>query len=305
MRVAALDLGTNTFILLVADVSEGRIERVVHDEVRVVRLGQGVHQSRSFHPEALERARQCFEAFAQTIANLKVERILACATSAARDVKNSQDLKALASRNGIPLEIISGEKEAELTFLGTLPDRFEGSVLIIDVGGGSTEFIFGDQAGLKSRVSVDIGSVRLTEMFVSANPISKTELAKMESYIAAQIEKMRTGFPQENATRVIAVAGTPTTLATLDQGLPFETERVDGYHLKTQRIQDWAERLAAMKVEDRQKLAGMEPKRADVIVAGCKILFEAARTFHAEEIQVSVRGLRYGIARKLGTQAGF
>lgn len=301
MKVAALDLGTNTFILLIAEVEGGRVTRVLHDEARVVRLGQGVHQSRRFHPDALERARACFSSFASVIRRFQVERVLACATSAARDVVNGEELVRLAAQFEIPVEVIDGEREAEYTFWGTVPDSMDGPVLLVDVGGGSTEFVYGDAGGIRNRRSVDIGSVRLTELLVSENPVPASEMAKMTSYIQPRLtEAMRSMGPLA-LSRLTAVAGTPTTLAMIELGLSdFSAERIDGFILPLDRLRFWVRQLAEMTVEQRRELKGMEPGRADVIVAGALILMLSAQTFGARELVVSVRGLRYGVARRLG-----
>ena len=305
MRVAALDLGTNTFLLLVAEVGTGtfgggQIHEVIHDEVRIVRLGQGVHESRQFHVDALKRADECLQAFGETARKLGAEKILACATSAARDVTNADRLVEICKNHGIPLKIITGEREAELTFLGTLEDGAKEPAIIIDVGGGSTELIMGGRNGIAARASADIGSVRLTELFVTKHPIPDRELRAMVEYIQDKLAGALAKGPFPNSRELIAVAGTPTTLATLDQGLPFESNRVHGYRISTERLRHWVETLARMTVEERQALAGMEPKRADVIVAGALILLAACENFRAEGLDVSVRGLRYGIARYLG-----
>lgn len=296
MRVAALDLGTNTFLLLIADVVNGRIEKVLHDEVRVVRLGQGVHEHRKLHPDALARAKECFQHFASVIARHDISRTLACATSAARDVENADELISLAKKNGIPLRVISGEQEAELTFAGTIRDAQEGSIMIVDVGGGSTEYILGDKNGIRARKSIDIGSVRLTELFVSAHPIVASEMAAMTDYIRERLQVARRHVPPEPTARMVAVAGTPTTLAAVDQGRPFDYQHVDGYVLTQAKLAGWVERLAKMTVAERQALSGMDPKRADVIVAGSLILKASLEAYAAQEMEVSVRGLRYGIA---------
>lgn len=310
MKVAALDLGTNTFLLLVAEAVQGKITSVIHDEVRVVRLGQGVHASKRFHPDALARADQCFADFAQIIKRIGVSRILACATSAARDVANGSELIDLGKKHGIPIEVISGEREAELTFLGTVrnEDGVPKDVIkkvdlsVVDVGGGSTEIICGTVAGISSRQSVDVGSVRLTEMFVTAHPISLLELKKMTTYISKRIEVAVKNMGTMPNGPVIAVAGTPTTLATLEQGLPFETQRVDGFELSIDRLRHWVNILAGMTIEQRQKLAGMEPKRADVIVAGALVLLLTAEALGVKGVIVSIRGLRYGVAKLLSTE---
>lgn len=302
MRVAALDLGTNTFLLLIADVVDGRIDKVIHDEVRVIRLGQGVHENRKFHPDALKRAEDCFRDYSEVIKKHNVDRVLACATSAARDVSNRQDLIDAGARHGIPVQVISGEQEADFTFWGTIRDELNEPVVIIDVGGGSTEFILGDKSGLVARKSVDIGAVRLTEMFVSEHPVPSDELAKMTGYIQDKLKEIRAVFPPDLASRLIAVAGTPTTLAAIDLESPFDPEKIDGYNLPLNRIRHWVQRLAALTVPERQALAGMEPKRADVIVAGSLILMLSCQCFNARDIEVSIRGLRYGLARFLSKQ---
>lgn len=300
MRVAALDLGTNTFLLLIAEVESGVVTKVLHDEVRVVRLGQGVNLSRRLHPDALARAEECFSDFAKVISRYEVAKVQACATSAARDVSNQAEFIALGLRYGIPIEIISGEREADYTFQGTIESRStadkESPSLIIDIGGGSTEFILGDSSGIRFRKSLDIGSVRLTEMFITEHPVPTRQMQDMVAYCQKCLSEARLLFPVLSVDKMIAVAGTPTTLATLDQGLPFESDRVHGYVLSIGRVRSWVQKLAAMTIEERQGLAGMEPKRADVLVAGATILMLAAQTFGVREYQVSVRGLRYGLA---------
>lgn len=299
MRVAAVDLGSNTFILFIAEVEQGKIVKVDHDEVKMVRLGQGVNASRKLHPDALARANVALASFAQTISKFHVTQVRACATSAARDVENGGELLKLGEKYGVPIEIISGEKEAELTYRGAIGSLHE-PVVVIDVGGGSTEIIFGDQSGIQFRRSLDIGAVRLTEMFITAHPVAALEREQMERFIS---EKITTSVAAQSGSRkIIAVAGTPTTLATLDQGLGYESAQVDGYLLPVVRIQYWVDRLATMTVAERQKLAGMDAKRADVIVAGASILLRVALALGADEVEVSIRGLRYGLAQMMGEE---
>lgn len=301
MRTATLDLGTNTFLCLISEVENGVINQVLEDQVRVVRLGQDVHKTRRLHPEALQRAEQCFKEFSQLITNHRPDRTLAFATSAARDVTNAKELFELGKKYQIPIEVISGDREAECTFLGTIDQKLSAPVAIVDVGGGSTEFIIGDASGIRFRQSLDIGSVRLTERFVTKNPLDNREQENLEHHLTHETSLLKSKLatlPIElKPKKVIVVAGTPTTLATLDMGLPFESEKVHGYKLTLSRIKEWSDRLAKLKVEERQKLAGMEPKRADVIVAGALCLYHSCKVFGVEEVEVSIRGLRYGIAK--------
>jgi exopolyphosphatase/guanosine-5'-triphosphate,3'-diphosphate pyrophosphatase len=307
VRVAALDLGTNTFLLLIAEVGAAQgssesygIQSVLHDEMKVVRLGQDVAKTLSFHPDALTRAKFCLSEYAKTIAKYKPEKILACATSAARDVANKSALIDIAKELGIPLQIISGDREAELTFRGTWKrTASNGRAMIIDVGGGSTEFILGGNDGIIARQSLDIGSVRLTERFVSSHPIKANEMESIARKISLEMQRLRPEILNAKVERLIAVAGTPTTLAAIEQGQEFEASRIDGQLLSNKSLHAWVKTLAEMTVEKRQALIGMEPKRADVIVAGTMILAQASDAFDRKDFQVSTRGLRYGIALAL------
>lgn len=307
MKVASLDLGTNTFLCLISDVENGIIRTVFEDQVRVVRLGQDVNKTRRFHADALKRAEECFKEFSKLISDHRPDRVLAFATSAARDVQNSNELFDLGKRFSIPIQVISGEQEAECTFAGTIDSELDKPVAIVDVGGGSTEFIIGDKTGIKFRTSLDIGSVRLTERFITNHPIKDSELRNLEQHLTNETSSLKSileKLPEAlKPSRVIAVAGTPTTLATVDMGLPFESEKVHGYRLSLSNIKSWAEKLRSMTVEERQKLAGMEPKRADVIVAGAFTLLHSCEVFECDEIEVSIRGLRYGIAKLISQGA--
>lgn len=309
LRVAGLDLGTNTCLVLIADVTvlDHGIDSfsVLRDEVRVVRLGQGVNTTRALHPEALARAEETFREFSAYIRDAGCERVLAVATSAARDATNGQSLIDLGAKYGIPVEIISGEKEAELTFAGAIEPSWSGLTSIIDVGGGSTEIIFGDQNGIRLRFSADVGSVRLTERFVTAHPISSQEIETLRQTVRASLETgleraIKAPLTRERllsqVSQVVGVAGTPTTLAAVDLGRRFESERVHGHVFSKSGLDAWIVKLAAMTVEERQKLAGMEPKRADVIVAGAICVSEAMGILGASSLKVSVRGLRFGVA---------
>lgn len=323
MRVAGLDFGTNTCLVLIADVelagpSKIASLKVVRDEVRVVRLGQGVNATKRLHPEALARAEEAFKEFSAYIREANCERVLAMATSATRDSENGHELIALGARYGIPIEVITGEKEAELTFAGAIEPSWTGLTAIIDVGGGSTEIIFGDQSGILLRFSADVGAVRLTEQLVTGHPISKLELDSIQTLVRSSLES---GFTRALAAfndraklngssagpltrsellarvrQTIGVAGTPTTLAAVDLGHAFESERVHGHVFSLEKLEAWTDKLSRMTVEQRAVLGGMEPKRADVIVAGAICVTESMRILGARELKVSVRGLRYGVA---------
>lgn len=321
MRVAGIDLGTNTFLCLIADIdlATGACA-VVRDEMRIVRLGQGVNQTGLLHPEALVRAEAAFAEFRQAITEAGCDNVLAVATSATRDAKNGQALVELGKSYGIPIEVISGQKEAELTFQGSIEPTWQGLTALIDVGGGSTEIIFGRREGILLRFSANVGSVRLTEKFVTSHPISNEAIESMRGNVRNELASglrgallafnrnsfREPGVPPEKdltldeliqaTTNVVAVAGTPTTLAAVQQGRAFSPERIHGHKIKASALQQMIVDLAAMTVEQRCGLGGMEPKRADVIVAGAICLSEAAELLRAKEMKVSIRGVRYGVA---------
>lgn len=293
MRIASLDLGSNTTLLMVADVEDGRIRQVVHDETRVTKLGQSVHANREFHPDALKRMHECLSDYALKIDDLKCDKVIAVATSAARDVSNGDELLKMGQSMGIPIHIISGEREARLTYFGAISDRPQAkNVAVIDVGGGSTEIISAHE-GQPRGMSVDVGSVRLTELLVHAHPVSDHDLKAIQAYCAKAFAEVPAA---PNVDEVIAVAGTPTTLAALDQETDFSEELVNGYKLTLKTIQDWIRELAGMTVEQREKLPGMQPKRADVIVTGASILAAGIQHLKKTEVTVSTRGVRYGVA---------
>lgn len=305
MRIAAIDLGTNTFLCLVADIEGGEVVRVLSDRAQVVRLGQGVHQNRELHPEALARADICLREFAAEIQKHgPVDKVVACATSAARDSQNGIKLLEIGRKHGIPIEIISGEREAEATYRGTVGKNFSGSVGIVDVGGGSTEFIVGDASGIKKRISVDVGSVRMTELFITGHPVSAPELIAMERHLREKLVVVQQTFSSFQVNRFVAVAGTPTTLAAVDMGMPFDAETVQGYTLPVSKLLAWTTKFAEMTIREREVLSGMDPKRADVIVAGVLVLRLSAEAFGAKNLEVSVRGLRYGLALIAAAAAG-
>ena len=294
MRVAALDLGSNTSLLLIAEMDGARMKRVLHDETTITKMGQGVHANRRLHPEALARLDKCLSGYAATIREMKCDRVLAVATSAARDVSNGDALFELGRKYAIPIHIITGDKEAQLTFKGALCDRDKtDGIAVIDVGGGSTEVI-SETGGVPRGKSVDVGSVRLTELFIQEHPVNAATQKEIHKY--AGEEFAAANLNTAGIREVVAVAGTPTTLAAVDQSKEFSEETVHGYKLSTAAIERWIERLAKMTVEEREKLPGMLPKRADVIVTGAIILNCAIRALGKTEVTVSTRGVRYGAA---------
>lgn len=299
MKVAALDLGSNTFLLLLAEVKAGKVEKVFGDHTRVVKLGQGIQQNKRFHPDALKRAEDCFRDYQKLIEEFKPEKVMAVATSAARDAENKNDFFALAEKYKIPVKIIPGAMEADITFQGATCD-FENNVdkAVIDVGGGSTEVIGQGENKTITGKSVDVGSVRLTEMFFPQQPPKPNEVKALFDYAQKQFAEAKPHFPKQ-VKEVIAVAGTPTSLACLELAKDYDESLVHKLRLTRKQIEQWIDKMSAMTIEEREKIRGMPPKRADVLVAGSLILLAAMINLNVDEVTVSTRGVRFGVALKV------
>jgi exopolyphosphatase/guanosine-5'-triphosphate,3'-diphosphate pyrophosphatase len=300
MKVAALDLGTNSFLCLIAEVEGGQITKIYSDEVQIVRLGQDVNRTRQFHPEALVRARQCLSKFGAAIAQHKPEKILAMATSAARDVRNSEELFSIGRELGIPIEIIPGEREADITFRGAvsgLPNNGQRRA-VVDIGGGSTEIIAGDSKGVIYGESLDVGAVRLTEMFFPNQPPSLANMKQFQEYLNARLRPLAAKIRNLNVHEVLAVAGTPTELASSTLG-GFDPVRIDRYLLSKIELQDWVARFMKTGPEERIENFQISRGRADVILAGTLILEAVREELGVPHLQVSTRGVRFGVALEL------
>lgn len=297
MKLASLDLGSNTFLCLISEVENQKITKIYSDEVEMVRLGQGLSTSKKFHPDALVRAKNTLTNFKKTLDREKPEAILAMATSAARDAENQEELFKICNELNIPVEIIPGEKEAEITYRGAVSGMISANTrLVLDIGGGSTEFIFGEDQKILFGKSLDIGCVRLTEKFISAQPTPQNEILALQEFIREQIKqivKLAPQLPKE----ILAVAGTPTTIAQVEIGY-FDAAKIDGYELTQQGLQSWLEKLTGLSVADKIK-AGYPEGRADVIIVGVITLLETLKAFNLSKLTVSTRGVRYGVALEL------
>jgi exopolyphosphatase / guanosine-5'-triphosphate,3'-diphosphate pyrophosphatase len=284
--VGAVDLGTNSTRLLVADVVGGRVEEL-HRETRITRLGEGVDARRLLLPTAIARVRNCLVDYRRTLEELGAERTLLVATSAVRDAENGEAfLGEIEWSYAFATQLLDGDEEAALMRRGVASGRALGeATMIVDIGGGSTELILGDR-----RLSLDIGSVRLTERCVRTDPPSATELAAA----AAAVREL---LPDLHPERAIAVAGTVTTLAALDLGLDvYDDERVDGHVLTATAIEHELTRLASLTLTQRRQLPAMEPERAPMIVAGAVIVHEILDRYRLQAVEVSVRDLLDGAA---------
>ncbi|MBA3304755.1 MAG: Ppx/GppA family phosphatase [Thermoleophilaceae bacterium] len=300
-RIAVADLGTNSTRLLVADLTpEGELVEV--DRLsEVTRLGQGVDSSGRLAEEAMERVHDAL-ARCRELADIHGAGLsVAVATSAVRDAANGEEFReAVRERSGFDIQIIPGEEEARLTFLGATAGRSagKGSILVIDIGGGSTEYVVG-KPGAKPAfdVSTRLGSVRQTERHLTGDPPPHQDL---EALAAAAREIVAAGVPSQVSDSVeagVAVAGTATSLAAIDQELePYDAARVDGYELMLGECERMLARLAAMPLERRREVPGLHPDRAPTIVAGAVILVESMRAFGLEHVEISEADILHGVA---------
>ena len=283
-RVAAVDLGTNSTRLLVADVEDGRVEELDRETV-ITRLGEGVDRRRRLLPEPIARVRNTLVDFRRRAEKLGAERTLLVATSAVRDAENGEAfLGEIEWSYGFDTELLSGDEEAAMTLRGVSIGReLEQGTLLLDVGGGSTELTLPD-----FRVSLDVGSVRLTERFLASDPPTSAELEACR-------EAVRSVLPELDVRHAIGVAGTITTIAALELG-GYDPDRVHGYRIGREAAERQLERLAALPLAERRQLPGLEPARAPVIVAGAAIVAEALRFFDLGELEVSENDILTGAA---------
>ncbi len=296
MRKASIDLGTNTALLLVAEVEGGAVRTVVHDQTTMVRLGQEVDRTRRLHPDAIARTLGCLRGYAARAAALGVKpsEVVGVATATARDAENGTEFfRQVERETGLRFRTISGEEEASSMFAGgLLPGMDPARSAVIDIGGGSTEFRSADHG-----VSLEMGSVRFTERFLKSDPVTDAEFWAARDAVDGALtgaRAWRAACPPN--TELVGVAGTVVTLAQLQLGLPqFDSAAIDGVYLTRGDVHRLVEELKWRSVGERKTLLGMEPGRADVLLSGALILWRALETLGFPGLRVSTRGLRYGV----------
>jgi exopolyphosphatase/guanosine-5'-triphosphate,3'-diphosphate pyrophosphatase len=297
-RVAAVDIGTNSTRLLVADVGDGRIADVER-EARVTRLGEGVDERRRLLPLPIARVRNVLTDYRRAAERLGVERTLAIATSAIRDADNGEAfLGEVEWSYGFATRLLSGHDEALMTYRGVTAERRIGAgTVIVDIGGGSTELIAGEPDGVRWHDSLDIGSVRLTERFLHGDPPAAHELSACAAAVKALLAERIPDEIRERTTAAIGVAGTITSIAALALGLDeYDRESVHGSRLSAAELGEQLDRLAAVPVAQRRELRPLDPERAPVIVAGAVIAREALSFFGLDELEISERDILDGAA---------
>jgi exopolyphosphatase / guanosine-5'-triphosphate,3'-diphosphate pyrophosphatase len=299
MKVAVVDIGTNSTRLLIAEVGDGGVEELDR-RTTVTRLGEGLEASGRLSDAAMSRVADALASYREAIDSHGVERVVAVATSAMRDAANGPDFRdEIQGRFGMDARTISGDEEARLTFLGATAGRDAGAAtLVIDIGGGSTEYVTGRPgADPGFHVSTRMGSVRHTERHLQHDPPTAAELDALAEDARAIVETEVPADVREPVDAGIAVAGTATSLAAIDQELdPYDPEKVHGYRLSVARCEQLVARLAGLTVAQRRDLAGLHPDRAPTIVAGAVILLESMRAFGLDAIEISETDILHGAA---------
>ncbi|WP_222265488.1 Ppx/GppA phosphatase family protein [Modestobacter marinus] len=311
-RVAAVDCGTNSIRLLVADVPPEGPHTDLLRRMEVVRLGQGVDATGRLAPEAIERTRAVLAEYVQQARDLGAERVRMVATSATRDAANRSDFEqmVLATLGQLP-DVVTGVEEAELSYLGATASlaaaaRAHGSpaprppFLVVDIGGGSTEFVLGDAGGVRAAHSVDVGCVRLTERRLHGDPPLPAEVQAAEADIRAALDLVRAVVPVEQAASLVGLAGSVTTVAALALELPaYDPEAIHGSRITVDAVRAVTAALLTDTRARRAAYAVMHPGRVDVIGAGALVLREIMDGFGLDEVVVSEHDILDGIALRL------
>ena len=300
-RVAAIDCGTNSIRLLIADISNGIFKEVVRS-MEVVRLGQGVDKSKSFHPDAIKRTLDAVEMFSEVIASKGVERIRFCATSATRDATNrSLFTDGVRGILGVEVEVIPGEEEAMLSFNGATKELMQSDApyLVVDIGGGSTEFVFGSNK-VENAKSVDIGCVRMSERHFTSQPTTMDQVARAIIDIDSAIAKAASVVPISNAKTLVAVAGTATTVAAAALELKdYDRHLIHLARISAEKVHKVSAMFQSMNKDEIENLGYMHPGRVDVITAGSLVLSRVMAATGASEFVASESDILDGMAWSL------
>lgn len=304
-RLAAIDIGTNSTRLLVADVDgsgAGATLNTLDRRMRITRLGQGVDVARRLHPDAIARTLEALREYRIELDENGVTRARATATSAARDAENRDDFFGPAEDVlGFQLDLLSGEDEARLSFLGATAELSEPApYLVVDIGGGSTEFVVGtdEPEGL---ISIDVGCVRLTEQFLQSDPPAPEELSAAVSVVRDHLADVDREVPGiRGAATMVGLAGTITTIAAIEQGLTtYDRDKIHHFRLGKATAEEVFRMLATETADQRRHNPGLDPGRVDVIVGGAIVLVAILRTFAFDEVVVSEADILDGLVRSL------
>ena len=304
MHSAVVDIGTNSTRLLLADVRDGRVEDVLERRTEITRLGAGVDADGRLSDEAMGRVYSVLDEYGKLIERHGADRAVAVLTSAVRDAANGQEFAdTVRERWGLEPHVLSGDEEARLTFLGATSERDPSDrepALVIDIGGGSTEFVIGSGREMEFHVSNQAGVVRQTERHLQSDPPTTEECDALARDVRSILAD---GVPEKWRRAVghaIAVAGTATSMASIAQELePYDPDKVEGYVVSESKCREIRDRLASLTLEERREVRGLHPDRAPTIVAGTIILLEVLALFGLQEFEVSEHDILRGAALEL------
>lgn len=298
-NIAAIDLGTNTIRLLIAEPKGDKDFHIIHSEQEIVRTGKGLSENGCIREESMRRTINALLGFKKRIEDFDVKKTLAVATSALREAKNSDALLLeIKKRLDLDVDIVSGEEEGRLTLLGVFKGvgKAHEKSLIVDIGGGSTEFIRVEGGRSEKLLSVDLGVVKLRERYLLSDPACEKEISDMEREITDKVRGAGEELNIKGETSLIGTAGTFTTLAAMDLAMEiYEPKRVNGYVMKRGRIEDIFEMLVSKTLKERKEIPGLERGREDVIVPGTATVIKIMEYFDCKETIISDYGLREGV----------
>jgi exopolyphosphatase/guanosine-5'-triphosphate,3'-diphosphate pyrophosphatase len=306
-RVAVIDIGTNTLLLLVAEVQASGQLHLLHDACRFGRLGQGLDRSGVLADEAVRRSLDILREYRTIIDGLAVEAVAAVGTQALREARNSDAFTIPAAEIlGVPIEIIAGQREAELVYravVASWPELSSTTFIVADVGGGSTEVIVASPDGVASFDSVPIGSVRLAERHLHGDPPTPAEVQALFADIDRSFDNLALPPALPADLCVVGTAGTATTMASVALTMPaYDRARVHGYTMSVEAVMEQLSRLLSLTLEQRRALPGLEPQRADVIAAGVAIFARLLQRVHGRELLICDCGVRWGMAYALAAR---
>jgi exopolyphosphatase/guanosine-5'-triphosphate,3'-diphosphate pyrophosphatase len=305
-RIAVVDIGTNSTRLLIADLQDGKVTEELERRSEVTRLGQGVDASGHLADEAMQRVYNVLDDYKQAIDDSEADSSIAVLTSAVRDAANGAEFTAtVTDRYGLDARTIDGDEEAGLTFLGATSERDRDDptpLVVIDIGGGSTELVVGARGEVEFHVSTQAGVVRQTERHIHTDPPPREEIDELSAEVRAIVEKAVPEPTRVKPQAAVAVAGTATSLAAIDQELdPYDPAKVHGYHLTINRCHELLDHLAAIPLDERRQVTGLHPDRAPTIVAGVAILLQVLDAFGLRQVEISEHDILRGAALAAAT----
>jgi len=299
LRIATIDVGTNSTRMLIAEVEKGEVKPLFKTG-RVTRLGRGVKESGELSREGIEATLEALREFKKIIEEFGVEKVVVATTEAARLARNSEEFLRRVRELGFEIEVLSDREEAELVFLANIRVfNPEGKAMTVDLGGGSTEIVYGNRERIEYLKSLKFGVVFLYEGFIKNSPPAEEELRALEEFIRGELRRVKEEInPQEDFT-VFAVGGTITSVVAMEEEMEvYRPEVVHGYTVTREMIEKWYNYLSSLPIEERRKVKGLEENRADVIIPGLAFFKVFCEVFDREHLTVSEVGLLYGLALK-------